>query len=67
MQADSVGRDIPVLADDILVHFDDARRRASARILGELSAKRQVVVFTCHRETVEALHQAVDDLNYIEL
>ena len=67
MQADSVGRDIPVLADDILVHFDDARRRASARILGELSAKRQVVVFTCHRETVEALHQAVNDLNYIEL
>lgn len=65
--ADSVGRAVPVLADDILVHFDDSRRRAAARMLAELAAKRQVVVFTCHRETVEALRQAVDDLNYIEL
>ena len=65
--ADSVGRAVPVLADDILVHFDDSRRRAAARMLAELAAKRQVVAFTCHRETVEALRQAVDDLNYIEL
>ena len=65
--ADSVGRAVPVLADDILVHFDDGRRRAAARMLAELAAKRQVVAFTCHRETVEALRQAVDDLNYIEL
>ena len=65
--ADSVGRVVPVLADDILVHFDDSRRRAAARMLAELATKRQVVVFTCHRETVEALRQAVDDLNYIEL
>ena len=67
MHAESVGRAIPVLADDILVHFDDDRRLAAARMLAELAGKRQVIVFTCHRETVEALRRAASGLNHIDL
>ena len=67
LHADNVGRAIPVLADDILVNFDATRRRAAARILAELAECRQVIVFTCHQETVEALREAQPELNYLVL
>ena len=56
-----------MLADDILVNFDATRRRAAARILAELAECRQVIVFTCHQETVEALREAQPELNYLVL
>lgn len=65
--ADTVGVSIPVLADDILVNFDVARRRAAARVLADLARSRQVIVFTCHRETVDALCEADEGLTYLEL
>ena len=65
--ASSVGCAIPVLADDILVNFDAVRRRAAADVLAELARSRQVIVFTCHRETVDALRDADADLMLIEL
>lgn len=65
--AETVGASIPVLADDILVNFDAVRRRAAARVLAELARSRQVIVFTCHRETVDALREADEGLVYLEL
>ena len=67
LQATMVGRDIPIIADDILVHFDADRRACAARVLAELASKRQVIVFTCHRETVHALRLADSSLTYLEL
>ena len=67
IHADNVGRSIPVIADDILVHFDAERRRGAARALAELAEKRQVIVFTGHRETAEALRDAQPNLNMLEL
>ena len=67
LHASSIGKAIPVLADDILVNFDAARRVGAARVLAELSEARQVVVFTCHEETVRALRQADPHLTYLEL
>ena len=67
LQADSVGASIPVLADDILVNFDAVRRRAAASALAELARKRQVIVFTCHRETATVLQEADNDATYLEL
>lgn len=66
-QADNVGRAIPVFADDILVNFDARRRRGAARALAELARTRQVVLFTCHEEVVEALRKADPDLTELEL
>lgn len=58
MCADDVGRSLPVLADDILVNFDDQRREGAARALAELARVRQVIVFTCHKEVVDSLVSA---------
>ena len=52
--APDVGASVPVLADDILVNFDDERRAGAVRALAELAKKRQVIVFTCHKEVVDA-------------
>ena len=56
--ASDVGRAIPVLADDILVNFDPARRAGAARALLELARTRQVILFTSHPE-VAALFPCV--------
>lgn len=56
--AATVGRSIPVLADDILVNFDDRRRLGAARALVELSQHRQVILFTGHENVARALKKA---------
>ena len=56
--ADNVGRAIPILADDILVNFDEQRRLGAARALMELSEQRQVILFTCHEGVARALKKA---------
>ena len=65
--ARSVGRSIPVIADDILVNFDAQRRARAAEVLADLAKTRQVIVFTCHQETVEVLRSAVPEADYLEL
>ena len=67
LHAQNVGRSIPVLADDILVNFDAARRLGAARALAQLAATRQVIVFTCHQETVDSLLTAQPDANRLDM
>lgn len=67
MCADDVGRAVPVIADDILVNFDAARRSGAARVLAELAKKRQVIVMTCHTQTVAALQEAAPACNLVTL
>ncbi len=67
MEADNVGRAVPILADDILVNFDTVRRAGAARALAELARVRQVVLFTCHEEIVETMRAADPTLNEVEL
>lgn len=45
---------LPFIADDILVHFDDDRSRATLGLLGEFGRINQVLLFTHHR-SVRAL------------
>ncbi|WP_169978231.1 ATP-binding protein [Tautonia rosea] len=44
---------IPLIADDILLNFDDERSAAALRALGELSKRTQVLFFTHHEHLVE--------------
>lgn len=39
--------DTPLLLDDALVNFDDARAGAALRLLREEAASRQIILFTC--------------------
>lgn len=44
----------PLVLDDVLVRFDDARMRAAVAILRELANDRQVILFTCQGRESEA-------------
>ncbi|MGO9465692.1 MAG: AAA family ATPase [Isosphaeraceae bacterium] len=44
---------IPLIIDDVLVSFDDARARATLKCLAELATKTQVLLFTHHRHVVD--------------
>ena len=46
---------LPVVMDDILVNFDEARAERAAAAIGRLAESHQVVFFTCRRETATAL------------
>lgn len=67
LEAGNVGRAVPILADDILVHFDTPRRAGAARALAELAHQRQVILFTCHEEIVETMRAAAPNLNQVNL
>lgn len=53
------GRSLPVLMDDVVVNFDAERRAGAAAAIAELARTRQVVFFTCHPETADALTSAL--------
>lgn len=44
---------LPFIVDDILINFDDARSRATLKVLAELSGKTQVILFTHHERLKE--------------
>jgi len=44
---------LPLIVDDILIHFDDQRALATLQQLVELSAKTQVIFFTHHQHLVD--------------
>lgn len=49
---------LPLIMDDILVHFDDERTKATLDVLHELAAKTQILYFTHHQSVVEAVSGA---------
>ncbi len=49
---------LPLVADDILVNFDDDRARATAALLDVYAAEgQQILAFTCHRHLVESMER----------
>lgn len=45
----------PLVLDEALVSFDDRRCRLALELLLELSQKRQIILFTCHRREAELM------------
>ena len=54
------GEPLPLLVDDALVNFDDARARAALKVLARLAATTQVIFFTHHQHLVHLAGEAVD-------
>lgn len=50
---------LPFVADDLFVHFDDARAEAGFRVLADLSKRTQVLFFTHHEHLVEIAARAI--------
>jgi uncharacterized protein YhaN len=50
---------IPFILDDILLNFDDERSEAALEVLGEMSERTQVLLFTHHHRVVELAHRSL--------
>jgi len=48
---------MPIIMDDILANFDDARGPLAVKCLEEFSKNRQVIVLTCHKNTLNMYKQ----------
>jgi uncharacterized protein YhaN len=66
-QLGETGAALPVLMDDVFANFDPERKAGAAQAVAEVVRSRQVVVFTCHPETVEVLAGAEPDLTRLSL
>jgi uncharacterized protein YhaN len=44
---------MPLVLDDILIHFDDERATAALSVLADFAATTQVLLFTHHRRLCE--------------
>jgi uncharacterized protein YhaN len=58
---------LPVIVDDILVNFDPERQQRTAAAFAELARTNQVLVFTCHPETVDLFRNASPAVHVIDL
>jgi uncharacterized protein YhaN len=57
---------MPLIVDDILVHFDDDRSRATLEVLGAIAERTQVLFFTHHARLVELARRAVPEGRLVE-
>jgi len=53
--AEALAPEAPLILDDVLVRFDDARLKAAMEILREEAASKQVILFTCQSREKELI------------
>jgi len=58
---------LPLLLDDLFVHFDEARLERTLPVLEELGQTRQALLFTCHRHVARTIVSGVEGANLITL
>jgi len=58
---------LPVVMDDVLANFDPQRARESCGAIKLLAEKHQVILFTCHPETVDLVRSEVEECQVVEL
>jgi len=60
------GLNLPLIADDLFINFDDTRTAAGLRVLGDLSQKMQIVFLTHHDHLVPLAKDVLgSDLNVV--
>ncbi|MBK8907664.1 MAG: AAA family ATPase [Rhodospirillales bacterium] len=52
---------MPLVLDDILINFDDARAAATLRVLYDLSRRTQVLLFTHHTHLIDLARAAIGE------
>jgi uncharacterized protein YhaN len=58
---------LPFLMDDVLVNLDPERAQAMAGVVARISARHQVLFFTCHPHVVEMLARHASGARLVEL
>jgi uncharacterized protein YhaN len=52
---------LPLIVDDILVNFDSQRAKTTIRLLNEISGENQIIMFTCHPNTLDLCKKEIKD------
>ncbi|MEK6764869.1 MAG: AAA family ATPase [Planctomycetota bacterium] len=52
---------LPLIVDDILVNFDPQRAKTTIRLLDEISKENQIIMFTCHPNTLDLCKKEIND------
>jgi uncharacterized protein YhaN len=52
---------MPLVLDDVLIHFDDDRARAALGVLGDIAKTTEVLFFTHHARLVELAREALGE------
>jgi uncharacterized protein YhaN len=65
-EAASADIPLPLLLDDLFVHFDESRLRQTVPVIGEISQTRQVILFTCHRHVAKAIQDRLSTAHIME-
>jgi uncharacterized protein YhaN len=65
--AASPDQPLPLLLDDLFVHFDEKRLAQSLLVLEEMGKVRQVVLFTCHRHVAAAVVSGIPGARLVRL
>lgn len=58
---------LPVIMDDVLVNFDDARAAASLGALRDAARVTQVILLTCHQRWVDITRTVAPEARILEL
>lgn len=58
---------MPMVLDDIFIHFDDERAQAGIEVLAEFAEKTQVLLLTHHRRNLELARRALPEGRWGEL
>lgn len=66
-EAQSRGEPMPLVADDILIEFDDERSRATLEVLAELGRKSQILLFSHHLHIAEIAGDLGHSARVVEL
>jgi len=53
---------LPVLMDDILVNFDDARQLATLKVLMDFDPRIQIIMLTCHQPLVDKVQSLSESI-----
>ncbi len=60
------GHALPFIADDLFIHYDDARAEAGLRALGELAKHTQVIFLSHHEHLIPVVKRVFGDATLIE-
>ncbi|TVY04151.1 AAA family ATPase [Cohnella terricola] len=58
---------LPLLLDDLFVHFDESRLKLTLPVLENLAESRQVILFTCHGHAARTLTEGIPDSRMVTL
>ena len=58
---------LPIVMDDVLVNFDDQRAAATLEALIEVAAQIQLILLTCHAQTLELVQRRLPQLEPVTL